>query len=141
VSESCGERVLALRFPAKPGELHRIREAVRAQAEASGCGPACAGDIVLAIDEACQNIIRHAYGSERQGDIMLEMERRGLELIISLIDFAPAVDPSRLRPRDLDQVRPGGIGVHLIRKVMDSAEFVEPPPGCGNRLIMVKRIA
>ena len=50
------------------------------------------------------------------------------------------IDPAKVQPRDLDDVRPGGLGTFLIREVMDSAEFVEPPPGCGNLLRMVKRI-
>jgi sigma-B regulation protein RsbU (phosphoserine phosphatase) len=95
---------------------------------------------VLAVDEACQNVIRHAYGKEREGEIVLRIEQRGDELILSLIDFAPPIDPAKVQPRDLDDVRPGGLGTHLIREVMDSAEFVEPPAGCGNLLRMVKRI-
>ena len=65
---------------------------------------------------------------------------RGDELVLSLMDFAPPIDPAKVQPRDLDDVRPGGLGTFLIREVMDSAEFVEPPPGCGNLLRMVKRI-
>jgi sigma-B regulation protein RsbU (phosphoserine phosphatase) len=94
----------------------------------------------LAVDEACQNIIRHAYGDQGEGDIVLEIDRKGAELVFSLIDFAPPTDPSQVRPRDLEDVRPGGLGTHLIQEVMDGAEFVEPPPGCGNLFRMVKRI-
>jgi sigma-B regulation protein RsbU (phosphoserine phosphatase) len=50
------------------------------------------------------------------------------------------VDPAQVRPRDLDDLRPGGLGTHLMREAMDECEFVEPPPGCSNLLRMVKRI-
>ncbi len=133
--------MLELRTPARAAELKRIRDAVRETALAAGCGSECAADIVMAVDEACQNIIRHAYGEEREGEIVLEIERQGEDLILSLVDFAPPIDPAQVKPRDLDDVRPGGLGTHLIRKVMDSADFIEPPPGCGNLLRMVKRIA
>jgi sigma-B regulation protein RsbU (phosphoserine phosphatase) len=132
--------LLELRLPARARELKRIRDAVRKTVKEAGCGKQCAGDIVMAVDEACQNIIRHAYGVDRSGEILLEVERQGEDLVFSLVDFAPRIDPARVKPRDLDDVRPGGLGTHLIRKVMDSADFIEPPPGCGNLLRMVKRI-
>ena len=132
--------ILELRTSAKAGELKRIRDAVRETTLAAGCGSECAADIVMAVDEACQNIIRHAYGKDRDGEIVLEIERQGDSLVLLLVDFAPRIDPTRVKPRDLDDVRPGGLGTHLIRKVMDSADFIEPPPGCGNLLRMVKRI-
>lgn len=132
--------ILELRTPARAKELKRIRDGVRKTVLEAGCGEECTADIVMAIDEACQNIIRHAYGKDRSGEIVLEIERQGDDLVFSLVDFAPRIDPARVKPRDLDDVRPGGLGTHLIRKVMDSADFVEPPPGCGNLLRMVKRI-
>lgn len=134
------EAVVELRFPAEPRELKNVRAEVRKQALAAGCDESSAHDITMAVDEACQNVIRHAYGSERKGDIVLRIDRDGTELVFSLLDFAPRIDPTKVKPRDLDDVRPGGLGTFLIREVMDSAEFVEPPPGCGNLLRMVKRI-
>jgi len=134
------DRLLELRVPARPDQLRRIRDAVRERALGCGCTRECAGDIVMAVDEACQNVIRHAYGGDPEGEIVVEVERRGPELVISLIDFAPPVDPSKIRPRDLDDVRPGGLGTHLIREVMDSADFLRGPSGRGNLLRMVKRI-
>jgi sigma-B regulation protein RsbU (phosphoserine phosphatase) len=133
--------VVELRFPAEPRELKKVRAEVRKQALAAGCDERAAHDITMAVDEACQNVIRHAYGAERKGDIVLRIDREGKELVFSLLDFAPRIDPAKVKPRDLDDVRPGGLGTFLIREVMDSAEFVEPPPGCGNLLRMVKRIA
>lgn len=129
-----------LRFEAKARELKRVRSAVKREALAAGCDENAAQDVMLAVDEACQNVIRHAYGEEREGDMVLRIEHQGRSLVISLVDFAPRVDPRKVKPRDLDDVRPGGLGTHLIQEVMDSAEFVEPPPGCGNLLKMVKRI-
>jgi sigma-B regulation protein RsbU (phosphoserine phosphatase) len=134
------EAVVELRFPAEPRQLKKVRAEVRKQAVDAGCDERVANDITMAVDEACQNIIRHAYGAERKGDIVLRIDREDEELVFSLLDFAPRVDPAKVKPRDLDDVRPGGLGTFLIREVMDSAEFVEPPPGCGNLLRMVKRV-
>jgi len=135
-----GESLLELRFPARAEELKPARHAVKEALLASGCANAVARDIVLALDEACQNVIRYAYGPEREGDISLTIESRGEELVFLLTDWAPRIDDSKVRPRDLDDVRPGGLGTFLIREVMDRTDFIDPPPGCGNVLRMVRRI-
>lgn len=135
------ERLLERRFAAAPKELQETRRVVRGVLAEAGASDDCARDVVLAVDEACQNVIRHAYGPERSGDIELTIERDGDALVVTVVDWAPRVDPQQIRPRELDDVRPGGLGTFLIQEVMDAADFVEPPPGCGNLLRMVKRIA
>lgn len=135
------ERLLERRFPAAPSELKATRHAVQNALADCGLSEALSRDVVMALDEACQNVIRHAYGSDRSGDIELAIERDDNDLVFLLTDWAPRTDPARVKPRDLDDIRPGGLGTHLIREVMDSADFVEAPPGCGNLLRMVKRIA
>jgi sigma-B regulation protein RsbU (phosphoserine phosphatase) len=132
--------LLELRFAARAEELRAVRDAVRGQALREGCAAECAGDIAMAVDEACQNIIRHGYRFDPEGIIHLRMERSGQELVLSLEDSAPTVDPARVKPRSLDEPRPGGIGTHLIRTVMDQAEFVRTAGERGNLLRMVKRI-
>ena len=140
MTEIRAKRVLQLRFPARAKELKKIREAVRRGVTDCGCSAKSAADIVLAIDEACQNIIRHAYRGDSDDVIELEVERRGENLVFSLADHAPAIDPSRVKPRDLEDVRPGGLGTHFIRRVMDEVEFLRPASGRGNLLRMVRRI-
>ena len=134
------KRVLQLRFPARAAELKRIRDAVRESLEGCGCSAKSTADIVLATDEACQNIIRHAYRGDSDNVIELEVEHRGDSLIFSLTDHAPAIDPSQVKPRDLEDIRPGGLGTYFIRRVMDEVEFLTPPSGRGNLLRMVRRI-
>ena len=126
-------------FPARPESLCDIRRAVSAAVSALGCGQDMAGDVVLAVDEACQNIIRHAYGGG-DGDIRVRVERACGDLVVRLNDSAPPVDCARLLPRPLDEVRPGGLGLHFIRSVMDRVEFLTSPDGVGNLLQMSRRI-
>lgn len=133
-------RLLQLRFSARPEELRQVRSAVREAVLRGGGGEECAADVVMAVDEASQNVIRHAYAGDTRGAIELRIEREGDALVISLIDYAPEVDPESVRGRDLDDLRPGGLGTHLIHSAMDEVEFEEPPPGCGNLLRMVKRL-
>lgn len=132
--------LLEFRIPARSDQLGKMRAAVRECVEASGCSEGPTADIVLAVDEACQNVIRHAYKGDPNGIIELEICREGDDLIFSLRDEAPPVDPAQVKPRDLDDVRPGGLGTHFIRKLMDRVDFTQPPRGAGNLLRMVKRI-
>jgi sigma-B regulation protein RsbU (phosphoserine phosphatase) len=140
MSELQSKQLLQLRFPARAAELKKIRDAIRETVEGCGCSAKSTADIVLAIDEACQNIIRHAYHGDSDNVIELEVEHRSDDLVFSLIDQAPAIDPNLVKPRDLDDVRPGGLGTHFIRRVMDEVEFLKPASGRGNLLRMVRRI-
>ncbi len=134
------DTLLEFRIRARSDQLAKMRAAVRECVEASGCSETPTADIVLAIDEACQNVIRHAYKEDPNGVIELEIRREGRDLVFSLLDAAPQIDPSQVKPRDLEDIRPGGLGTHFIQKVMDRADFVPRPPGTGNLLRMVKRI-
>jgi len=134
-------RLLELRFPARASELKDVRRAVSRALASCALDETERQDVVLALDEACQNVIRHAYGPERSGDAELTIDLDGDTLVFGLADWAPRTDPARVRPRALDDLRPGGLGTHLMGEVMDSVDFVEPPPGCGNLLRMVRRIA
>ena len=133
-------RLLDLQFPARVEELRGVRGAVREALLRAGVGETCTADVVMAVDEASQNVIRHAYAGDPNGAIELRIDHTGDELIISLIDYAPEIDPETVRGRRLEDLRPGGLGTHFIRSSMDQVEFEEPPPGCGNLLRMVKRL-
>ncbi|HEX6828367.1 MAG TPA: ATP-binding protein, partial [Burkholderiales bacterium] len=64
---------------------------------------------------------------------------RGPELVVRVLDRAPPVQESELRPRELDELRPGGLGVHFMREVMNSVSCRTPPPGFTNLLQMTKK--
>lgn len=135
-----GEKIFQLRVTAKANRLRLIRNTVRETAEFCGFSEADTGDIVLAVDEACQNVIRHAYGHEGEGDIAIEFRYRPDAMILLIRDFADPVDISKIKPRDLDDLRPGGLGTHLIGEVMDEVDFLPPPIDGGNLLRLVKKI-
>jgi sigma-B regulation protein RsbU (phosphoserine phosphatase) len=132
--------LLSLRLAAQPERLAEIRDAVAEACRGAGCEEPCTRDVVLAVDEACQNVIRHAYRGDPHGEIELEMSRDGERLVIYLRDFAPPVDPEAVRPRSLEDVRPGGLGTHFIHELMDEETWLDASPGPGNVLRMVKRI-
>ena len=97
-------------------------------------------DVTLAVDEACQNIIRHAYGGDTDEQIQLEINIQGRWLNLCLRDFAETVNVDNIKPRDLDDVRPGGLGTHFIRELMDEVEFVPTNQERGNVLRMTKKL-
>jgi sigma-B regulation protein RsbU (phosphoserine phosphatase) len=132
--------LVSLRFPARPERLGEVREAVADACRTAGCSEPCTSDVVLAVDEACQNVIRHGYPGDPDGPIELDLSRDGERLVIYLRDFAPRVDPEAIHPRRLDQVRPGGLGTHFIHELMDEETYLDAGPRPGNLLRMVKRI-
>ncbi|MBC8339146.1 MAG: SpoIIE family protein phosphatase [Rhodospirillales bacterium] len=134
------ELLLSLTVPSRADRLKTIRNAVTEAAKLCGLGKDPAHDVVLAVDEACQNIIRHAYGGSPNGKIKLKICRTEGELIILLRDFAETIDVSKVKPRELDDVKPGGLGTHFIREVMDETYFLDPPVDGGNLLRMIKRL-
>ncbi len=128
------------RFAARAELLQGARNAVRDYLTKKGAAENDANDVVLAIDEACQNVIRHAYCGMEAGDIVLEMALAGSHLIVDVRDFAPEIDDITLAPRKLDETRPGGLGTHFMREIMDEVAFLRPSDGIGNLLRMMKQI-
>lgn len=131
--------VMNRQYQARPASLAAIRRALTPALESLGCPSQVVPDVVLAVDEACQNIIRHAYGGG-EGELIIQVRGDAEMLDIRLIDFAPPINPAMVCPRDLDDIRPGGLGTHFIRSVMDEVEFLAPPPGAGNLLRLAKRM-
>ncbi len=97
------------------------------------------GHIALAMDEALTNIIRHGYQNDPDSHIWIsvwELENpKGLR--IQMDDLAPHVELEKLKGRELDDIRPGGLGVHLIYSLMDTVRFSKRPQG-GMRLTVEK---
>jgi sigma-B regulation protein RsbU (phosphoserine phosphatase) len=94
----------------------------------------------IAVNEACTNIIQHAYKGDPSGEIVLEILNNGTDIIFRLTDFAKPVDPAGIKPRDLSDIRPGGLGTHFMREIMDDCSFEQLADGSGNCLEMVKKI-
>ncbi len=138
--ETGPERLLQIEFAAQPEVLAGIRKRVSKTLARAGVEPELRYQLVLAVDEACTNIIRHAYGGPCNNQIALWVSREGAELRFELRDSAPCVDPARVRPRDLSECRPGGLGVALIDGLMDDWRIEPIAESCGNRLLMRKTI-
>lgn len=137
--ETVAEALFSGRFDARPAELQRIRDGLRAALEGAGVTGSRRDAVVMAVNEACMNVIQHGYAG-RPGWIGVALTLEGDRLEAHIEDGAPALDPARVQPRDLAAVRPGGLGVHFMRSLMDSVEYRPDPGGTGNRLIMQVRL-
>jgi len=95
----------------------------------------------LAIDEACVNIIEHAYFSNQSGEIEVWLKAGPGVCEICLTDFGQPYNPQEMIPATraigLEHARPGGLGLHLINTMMDVVVYRPSPHG--NSLLMVKR--
>jgi sigma-B regulation protein RsbU (phosphoserine phosphatase) len=127
-------------FRADPEALRMVREKVQEALERAGCAPKTVADIIIAVNEACMNIIQHAYKGDTNGKIELAIHCRDSELEVLLTDFAAPIDYHEIRPRDLDDLKPGGLGTHFIQEIMDEMCYGHLDGEAGNYLRMMKRI-
>jgi anti-sigma regulatory factor (Ser/Thr protein kinase) len=134
------ELIVELRIPAYADRMSLVRGTLRSAAEQCGFDAAATQDLILAVCEACQNVMQHGYAGQETGDIVLSLVRKDDDVIVSVRDFAKPVDPEKIKSRDLADVRPGGLGVHFIENLMDSAVFLPVADGIGNFLQMTKRV-
>lgn len=136
-------RRLKVRFtmPSDPRFLPVVRGTIGPLAAAIGWDECDCRAITLAVDEALTNVIRHAYHSCPDGLIELECRESGDGLEITLLDSGEAPDKSNICARELgsDQLscnQTGGLGTHIIRKVMDTVSYEVSPEG--NRFVAKK---
>ena len=132
----------SIRFAAKFEFLDEIREFVGEIARKGGFGEKDVYNIQLATDEAASNIIEHAYEGISNGvlDISCGMEADAIKII--LIDYGLPFDPSIVPvpdlKADLSDRKIGGLGLFLMRKLMDDVHY-DPLPNKSNVLTMIKR--
>jgi len=130
------------RFAAKFEFLDEIREFVGAIARQGGFSDKDVYNIQLATDEAASNMIEHSYENIPDGVIDLSCGMEGEQIRIVLIDYGEPFDPSAIPlpdlKADLSDRKIGGLGIFLMRKLMDEVHY-EPKPDKSNVLTMIKR--
>ena len=134
------EKLFELKFPAKAERLSDVRSLVKQAAEQAGCSSELCDKLVIALNEACMNIIQHAYGEGSEGDAKLEIYASDADIYFRLLDYAEPIDLDKVKSRDLDDIRPGGLGVHFITEIMDDCDMGHLEKDRGNYLEMKKNI-
>lgn len=134
------ETLFEIKFPAKADRLCMVRSMVKHTAGVVGCCPELCDRLVIAVNEACMNVIQHAYREDDAGEIVLEMLNNEGRLHFRLFDNAAPIDLDNCKPRDLEDIKPGGLGTHFINEIMDECDRGHLDEGRGNYLEMIKKI-
>ena len=140
---SLTDGLLRLELLSDPEMLGVVRSAVMRLTEGLGCSEAECRGVTRAVDEALANIIRHAYGGRPGQPIEMTCRRMrersgtrraGLEIV--LVDRGTPADRKKLCGRPLDEIRPGGLGMHIIQEGVDVMQYATNVHR--NRLRLVK---
>jgi anti-sigma regulatory factor (Ser/Thr protein kinase) len=142
MAEVTREPLLRLQMFSQPRFLAAVRALIASVCERLGFNSMQCGQISLAVDEALCNVITHGYQRRADGPVWINVwsmdtAPEGIRIVIE--DQASQVDPDSIQPRDLDDIRPGGLGVHIIREVMDEVTY-ERRTDQGMRLTMIKHL-
>ena len=99
-------------------------------------------ELVLAIAEAAQNIVKHAYKDIKDTPDKMEIKisLKDSELEIGFFDKGRAVDQNNVRHRKIDDIKPGGLGTFFIQEIMDAVVFKEGEKPWINHLVLTKKI-
>lgn len=131
-----------VKFSADFKNLDSIRDFVGEVAEQAGFSSKDVYSIQLAADEACSNVIEHAYEGMSDGEIEIECDADEGQIRILIHDHGKEFDISNVRKPNLgdnlSEREVGGLGVYLIHKLMDEVQFSSSKK-TGNTLMMIKR--
>ena len=130
-------KMMRIAISSEPRLLNILRAVVKFRAQEAGLSKSDAEYVALAIDEAAANVIRHTYGGRHDALLALEVRSLPDRLEFILEDWGPKVCEDLIRPRPLDELRPGGLGTFFIYSFMDECSY-DPDFKEGNRLKLVK---
>ena len=126
-------------FPVESSSLKQIRNFAREVLAKDNMFDATKDDVVLALAEAAQNVVKHAYNGKPTGDTMrVEISFKDNQLIIEIYDKGKPVIPENIKPRKIDDVKPGGLGTFFIGQIMDEVIFKTSRNDWVNHLILTK---
>lgn len=141
VKNSKAKKKYHLRIPSQTENLEIIREFVTGIARKVGFREEETSKIELAVDEACTNVIEHAYNKDERKliDIVIQIDKQ--RFTITVTDQGRGFDHKRIQKTDmkryLEEKRVGGLGIHLMKTLMDEIDF-DVIGGRRNQVKMVK---
>jgi serine/threonine-protein kinase RsbW len=137
------ERKFILQVPSSTENLAMIRDFVASIGVQAGLTPVEVGEMELAVDEACANVMEHAYGRDMTKEVSVRATVDGDAVEIDVIDTGQGFDPASVAQLELDQLisnrKTGGLGMRLMKRLMDEVHY-EMIPGKKNELRMIKRL-
>jgi serine/threonine-protein kinase RsbW len=132
-----------LKVKSKTENLSVIRDFISSSAADAGVAPDALENIILAVDEACTNIIKHAYKSFPDGKLIIKTKSTLNRFVVSITDYGKSFEPEMIPEPDLQkyyrQRRVGGLGMYLMKTLMDEVKYVSIP-GKYNEVLLSKNI-
>ena len=128
-------------FEVNSSSLKEVRAFAREIFDKSSVPQEQKDELVLAIAEAAQNIVKHAYNGQSTKDKMqIKISCKDNELEIGFYDKGKPVVPENIQHRKLDDIKPGGLGTYFIKEIMDEAIFKKDKKGWINHLVLTKKV-
>ena len=129
-------------FPVSTASLKEVRVFSRETFEKINLSQDLKDELVLAIAAAAQNIVKHGYkGVENTTDRMeIKISLKDGKLEIGFFDKGKPVVRENIQHRQLDDIKPGGLGTFFIKQIMDGAVFKKDEKGWINHLVLTKKI-
>jgi len=128
---------VTITIPSHPKYLSIVRSVTGKIAQMYEITEPLTEDMKLAVDEACANVIKHAYRGDRTKKIVLKYKITKKSFNVIIEDSGIKAQTDLIKGRSLDDIRPGGLGIHFIKRVFDVFQFDETKKK-GNRLILIK---
>jgi len=137
------ERTFSLHVPSSTENLSMIRDFVKSIGTQSGMNDMDVARLELAVDEACANVMEHAYDSDSTKEVSIRAIVDDDSVQIKVTDSGKGFDPAAVEQLKVEELvsarRTGGLGMRLMKSFMDEVHY-EMQPGVKNELKMVKRL-
>ena len=131
--------VVALTIPAKAEYIVLCRLALSGLGRVRALEPALVADLKLALTEACSNVVRHAYNEQRSGEVEVRYELDDDKLSVEVVDEGIGFDPEAVVAAAGDELDEGGLGISIIRAIVDELDIRSS--GSGSSLRFTKYLA
>lgn len=121
------DQLHSLRILSATRNLGKVRRFVARHAREVGFSDQVVEYVTLAVDEACSNVIRHAYAGDKNGPVEIDILVEPKVFTVTIRDEGSAFEPDTYQPPDLESSvrsrRPGGYGIFMMRKLMDKVHY------------------
>ncbi len=128
---------MKLVISSNPKELRKVRLEVELYCKANFTN-LDSSKVIIAVDEALQNVIRYAYDMKIDQTIEIFFRKtEDSELEVKIRDYGKQTSLENIKPRDINDIKPGGLGVYFIKQCSKSSEYKHLPDGIGTELTLV----
>lgn len=128
-----------LTIPSDPEYLCLLRKVLQHLLCTHEVSEETASRLVLCIDEACSNIIKYSYNEEKDKPIDISFFFEADSFIVKIRDYGKQCDTEKFTPRLLEDVKPGGLGTHFMKEIMDEVSYCTDREE-GTLLTMIKKL-